>query len=259
MTDERLARALDVFLSCQEAGIDRPSALAANPDLADLLAPLFDGGGDDGDATEVAPSYGDHRVVREIGRGGSGVVYEAVQRSLGRRCALKVLGDGAGTDATQIARLRREALALAQLQHPHVVRVHDVGETGGRHWLAMDLVDGGTLADRITALRTGGGHRGGSLREMVEIVAAIADALEFVHRSGIVHRDVKPSNILLRADGTPLLSDFGLARGGAAPSVTVAGAIAGTPQYMSPSTSLAAARWCRRATCSRSGRRCASA
>ncbi|HEX5053283.1 MAG TPA: protein kinase [Planctomycetota bacterium] len=236
MTDERLARALEIFLGCQEAGGDRAATLAAHPDLVDLLVPLFDGdagAGDDGEA-EHATTFGDHRIVREIGCGGAGVVYEAVQRSLGRRVALKVLGEAAGANATQVARLRREALALAQLQHPNIVRVHDVGETGGRHWLAMDLVDGGTLADRIATLRAQGGHRGASLREVVEVVAAIADALEHVHRSGVLHRDVKPSNILLRGDGTPLLSDFGLARSDAAPTVTAVGVIAGTPQYMSP-------------------------
>ncbi len=231
MPDERLARALDVFLASQEAGVEPQQVLAAHAELADLLAPMFAGG--DASAAEP-PKFGEYRVVREIGRGGAGVVYEAVQCSLGRRVALKVLPDTSSANATQIARLRREALVLAQLQHPHIVRVHDVGETGGQHWLAMDLVDGGTLADRLGHLRAAGGHRGGSLRAVVEIVAAVAEALEHVHAAGIVHRDVKPSNILLRADGTPLLSDFGLARGDAALTVTAANAIAGTPQYMSP-------------------------
>jgi serine/threonine protein kinase len=190
MTDERLARALDVFLRCQEAGAEPSRALAENPDVADLLQLLFDGER----AAPAEVTFGDYRVEGELGRGGAGVVYRAVQRSLGRRVALKVLAAGAATDPTRVARFRREALALGSLEHAHVVRVFDVGETDGRHWLAMELVEGGSLADRIAALREGGGHRGGSLREVVECAAAVAAALDHVHRAGMLHRDVKPSN-----------------------------------------------------------------
>lgn len=229
--ESRLARAMDVFLDCQERGIERDQACLDHPDLAELLCLLWAGeiAADDADAQSA---YGQYRIVREVGRGGMGVVYEASQSSLGRRVALKVLG--ASPTPTQIVRFRREAMTLARLDHAHVVRVLDVGETGGRHWLAMELVDGRSLAARLDELRALGGHRGPSLRQLVESIAEVAQALEHVHAAGILHRDVKPSNVLLRSDGRALLSDFGLAHDAASPSMTQLGTLLGTPNYMSP-------------------------
>lgn len=224
---------MEVFLASQERGAARHEVVSSHPELAELLNLLFDGE-TEAAVDDEAQAFGDYRITREIGRGGMGVVYEASQRSLGRRVALKVLGLGVTVSPTQVARFRREALVLARLDHPHVVRVLDVGETAGRHWLAMDLVEGQSLDRRLAALRADGGHRGASLRDLVQAIAAIADALQHVHDQGILHRDVKPANILLRRDGHALLSDFGLARDDFAPTMTQVGVIAGTPHYMSP-------------------------
>jgi tetratricopeptide (TPR) repeat protein len=230
---QRLERALAVFLDSQERRLPREQVLAAHPELAELLAPLLDGEGAAADGGG-GPCFGPYRVRREIGRGGMGVVYEATHRALDRAVALKVLGHGFDASPGLIARFQREARTLARLDHPHVVRILDVGETGGHYWLAMELVDGCSLEARLDELRQAGGHRGASLRQLVEAIAAIADALQHVHAANLLHRDVKPSNILLRRDGHALLGDFGLARDDAAPSMTQVGVIVGTPHYMSP-------------------------
>lgn len=220
-----------VFLQCQDEGADPEQVLAAHGDLHDLLEPLLRPEPDPGPGPGV---LGDFELVREVGRGGMGVVHEARQRSLGRRVALKVLTADLSSDPTRLARFRREAVTLARLEHRHVVRVLDAGETDGRHWLAMEFVDGEALDQRLQRLRQGGGHRDGSRRQAVETVLAVADALQHVHELGILHRDVKPSNILLGNDGRVLLSDFGLARDERAPTLTQQGLLAGTPHYLAP-------------------------
>jgi tetratricopeptide (TPR) repeat protein len=237
--DSRLERAMQVFLDCQDRGVSAADAAKGHPELADLLAMLW-AEETPAAADETATTFGPFRLVREIGRGGMGVVHEAHQTSLGRRVALKVLGTGATATTTQLARFRREALTLARLDHPHIVRVVDVGETAGRHWLAMELVDGCSLAEHLETLRAAGKDHGAGMRTLVEGLANIADALQHAHEAGVLHRDVKPSNILLRRDGRMLLSDFGLARDDAAPSVTLAGTAVGTPNYMSPEQVVAA-------------------
>ncbi|MBL8748674.1 MAG: protein kinase [Planctomycetes bacterium] len=236
--DSRLERAMDVFLRSQADGVPQAEAIAQHPDLAELLTMLWaDGPPAEGAEGDVV---GPFRLVRELGRGGMGVVHEAHQTSLGRRVALKVLGTGATLTAAQVARFRREALVLARLDHSHVVRVVDVGENDGRHWLAMELVDGCSLAEHLDRLRTDRAAHRGELRSLVQGVAQIAEALQHVHDAGILHRDVKPSNLLLHRDGRWLLSDFGLARDDSAPTVTRVGATVGTPNYMSPEQVVAA-------------------
>ncbi len=215
------------------AGGDRATLLSTHPDLADLLAAMFED-----ESTEDTPAasertLGDFRILREVGRGGMGIVYEARQLSLDRRVALKVLPQEVTGSPTTLARFRREALTLARLDHPHVVGIHDVGETDGVHWLAMEFVEGRSLQHRLEFLQANG-HRDGTLRELVAVVADVADALHHAHAAGVVHRDVKPSNILLRDTGGAVLTDFGLARDASSPSVTALGAVAGTPHYMSP-------------------------
>ncbi len=236
--DSRLERAMDVFLRSQADGVPSAEAIAQHPELAELLTMLWaeepPAEGAEGDFV------GPFRLVRELGRGGMGVVHEAHQTSLGRRVALKVLGTGATLTASQVARFRREALVLARLDHPHVVRVVDVGETEGRHWLAMELVDGCSLAEHLDRLRADRAAHRGELRTLVQGIAQIAEALQHVHDAGILHRDVKPSNLLLHRDGRWLLSDFGLARDDNAPTVTRAGVTVGTPNYMSPEQVVAA-------------------
>ncbi len=270
----RLERAMSVFLSWQDRS-DRESApelLAGHPELHDLLEPLLEDelGAtlDDGPAQPSSAirsrRISDYRVVREIGRGGMGVVYEAHQESLDRRVALKVL-DARWTALPQtIARFRREAGTVGRLRHPGIVEVHGVGRDGDVHWFAMELVEGRSLdavvrefADRVPstlrgadllgiAPRSADGRTPGSSvpdqrllsapwpTAVARIVGEVAQALGYAHSQGVLHRDVKPSNVLLRTDGRALLVDFGLAREEALPAMTASGEFAGTPQYLAP-------------------------
>jgi serine/threonine protein kinase/WD40 repeat protein/tetratricopeptide (TPR) repeat protein len=208
---------------------------------------------------------GDFRILRELGRGGMGVVYEAEQVSLNRPVALKVLPLAATMDPRQLERFRHEARAAALLHHPHVVPVYGVGCERGVHYYAMQLIDGCSLADVIDTVRgtseaggpraAGGGevetrplavratvpiHRGRvSFRRVAELVAQAADALEYAHAMGVVHRDVKPANLLLDPAGNVWVTDFGLARLGAGPGLTISGDLLGTLRYMSPEQALA--------------------
>jgi eukaryotic-like serine/threonine-protein kinase len=171
-------------------------------------------------------------VEAVIGRGGMGVVYRARHRKLNRLVALKMILAGAYASSQDRARFQREAEAVAALRHPNVVQVYDSGEAGGRPYFTMEFVEGGTLAEKLagTPLPT---------RAAAELVATLTRAVELAHAKGIVHRDLKPANILLAADGTPKVSDFGLARhfeGG--PGLTATGARVGTPSYVAPEQAL---------------------
>jgi eukaryotic-like serine/threonine-protein kinase len=183
---------------------------------------------------ETPPSFGDYRVLREIGRGGMGIVFEAEQASPRRRVALKVLGTlgFAGSDIERM--LRREAQALARLEHPSVARIYDVGRLpDGRPYLAMELVDGQTLT------RYASDHAL-SRRDRLLLFTQLCDAVAFAHQRGVIHRDLKPSNVLVDKSGRPRVLDFGLARvldveGEAGVSVSVdTGRIRGTLAFMSP-------------------------
>jgi serine/threonine-protein kinase len=180
---------------------------------------------------EPAPTraFGDYEILREIGRGGMGVVYEVRQRSLGRRAALKVLGETRGDGQGELARFRAEAQAAARLDHPHIVGVYEVGEVDGRPFFSMRLVEGETLAQRLSR---------GPLpcRDAAALLIPVARAIDYAHRQGILHRDLKPSNILIDAQGAPHVADFGLAKRieAADASLTRSGAILGTPAYLSP-------------------------
>jgi hypothetical protein len=227
----RLERALQLYLDATATQQEPAAVLAANPELRDLLEPLF--------APDEVPAagperLGDFELLREVGRGGMGVVYEARQSSLGRRVALKILAPEFAVDPARVARFRREAATLAQATHPHVVTVLDAGVTEGRPWLAMEFIAGATLAARLQRLAADGGHAGASRRELLAVVLAIAEALQHLHGLGLVHRDVKPANVLLAADGRVLLADFGLARAGDAAPLTRTGMLAGTPHYLAP-------------------------
>jgi tetratricopeptide (TPR) repeat protein len=170
----------------------------------------------------------------EVGRGGMARVYSALQPELGRRVAVKVLSGGAGLDDSSRARVLREARVLARLRHPNVVTIFDSGEVDGSPYLIMELVEGGTLQDRLDQ---------GVLphREAAEVVRRLALAVDEAHSLGVVHRDLKPSNVLLaRPSGpegpaVPKLADFGLARDGTFDeSLTLTGQVIGTPSYMAP-------------------------
>jgi serine/threonine protein kinase/WD40 repeat protein len=225
------------------------------------------------EAESVTGVLGDFHILREVGRGGMGVVYEAEQVSLNRRVALKVLPLAATMDPRQLERFRHEARAAALLHHPHIVPVYGVGCERGVHYYAMQLIEGCSLAAVIEAWRSPPGlakepvgestgpysvGAGGAptrplaacstapvlrdpkrFRRAAELIAQAADALEYAHAMGVVHRDVKPANLLLDAGGNVWVTDFGLARLGVGPGVTVSGDLLGTLRYMSPEQALA--------------------
>ncbi len=169
-----------------------------------------------------------HCVIDELlGQGGMARVYRATQRNLDRTVAIKVLPPYYAADPGFVERFKLEARAMARLSHPHIVTVHDAGEENGRLYIVMEYINGGNLEDRMRSPLT--------LREIVRIVTEVASALTYAHANGIVHRDVKPVNVLLDTSGRAVLSDFGIAKVLATSAVlTQSGAGVGTPEYMSP-------------------------
>jgi serine/threonine protein kinase len=310
--DPRLLRATQEYLTELEAGRRprRADFLARFPDLATELAPYLDAldmvhtsapllrpssRKPADDALPVEP-LGDFRIVREIGRGGMGIVYEAVQMSLGRQVALKVLPFAAALDAKHLRRFQNEAQAAAHLHHTNIVPVYAVGCERGVHYYAMQLIEGQNLADLIgqmrlretgrarpanthgqpgagatgmrpraavsgrgleatgplspgtaqppafagateagVALSTQRASRGGSFyRTAAGLAAQAADALEHAHQLGVIHRDVKPANLLVDARGNVWVTDFGLAQFHTGAGLTRTGDLLGTLRYMSP-------------------------
>jgi serine/threonine protein kinase len=175
--------------------------------------------------SSVIPGY---EILATLGRGAMGVVYKAKQVSLERVVALKVLLGGSHASDEDRARFRTEALAVAQLQHPNVIQVYDVGEYDGVPFLAVEYVGGGNLQQYL-------GGKPLSVPGAVRLVYAVARAVGAAHAKGIVHRDLKPANILLTADGVPKVADFGLAKQSGATNYTATGAIIGTPSTCPPS------------------------
>jgi serine/threonine-protein kinase len=171
---------------------------------------------------------GRYEIVRELGHGAMGVVYEALDPTIGRRVALKAIRfDGIGTTADEAARrFKNEARAAGGLNHPNLVTVYDAGEDGGNLYLAMEFIEGSNLDELLRAQRTL------SPEKAIEIIRQVCAGLDFAHSKGIVHRDVKPANVMLGANGTVKITDFGIARAGEA--MTLTGQVIGTPHYMSP-------------------------
>jgi eukaryotic-like serine/threonine-protein kinase len=174
-------------------------------------------------------------VLGLLGRGGMGVVYKARHLRLGRPVALKMLSRQGETDPEYLARFRIEAEAVARLQHPNIVQIYDIGEVQGEPYLALELLEGGSLADRTRQAP----H---SPAEAARLTETLARAVHYAHGLGIIHRDLKPTNVLLTASGTLKISDFGLAKRldvapGAAPTVTQTGGFIGTPGYLAPEQS----------------------
>ncbi|MCA8948735.1 MAG: serine/threonine protein kinase [Planctomycetes bacterium] len=181
---------------------------------------------------------GDFRIVREVGRGGMGVVFEAFQESLSRKVALKVLPQAALLTGNQLRRFQREAQIAAKLHHSNIVPVFGSGETDGYHWYAMQFIDGDGLdAWRRQELER---QQGGSAiwRDRARFVAGVgeqvASALQYAHGQGTLHRDIKPANLLLDRDGHVWITDFGLAKALEAEGLTHSGDLLGTLQYMAP-------------------------
>jgi eukaryotic-like serine/threonine-protein kinase len=288
--DPRLMRAVEEYLGELESGRrpDRREFLRRYPDIAGPLAECLGGlelvhraavedkaprvNATDFEVGEGLPAnpLGDFKIVREIGRGGMGVVYEAVQLSLGRRVALKVLPFAAAFDARHLQRFHNEAQAAAQLHHTNIVPVYAVGSERGVHFYAMQLIDGQSLAAVIRQMRRHAGRPDGEdaapagrpaepasdmdtlsqvslalstqrsgrraefFRAAARLIVQAADALEHAHQFGIVHRDIKPANLLVDAHGRLWITDFGVAQFHAAAGLTQTGEVPGTLRYMSP-------------------------
>lgn len=175
---------------------------------------------------EAGTRVGDYEIVREIARGGMGVVYEAQQQSLGRRVAIKVVRGARFADPSELLRFRSEAEAIARLEHPGIVPVHEVAEHDGQQFFSMAYLGGGSLRDLETPMPP---------RRAAELVRRTCDAIHHAHTQNIVHRDLKPANVLLNESGEPRVSDFGLAKDVSEDSdLTHTGAILGTPGFMAP-------------------------
>jgi serine/threonine-protein kinase len=187
-------------------------------------------GGSDRDqaATASLLRLGDYELIQPLGRGAMGVVYEARQISLNRRVAVKMIRAGAFATEAEVQRFQNEAEAVAQLDHPRIVPIYEVGKIEDRHYFSMKLIPGGSLAHRLDAYRS-------DLRAAARIAIEVARGIQHAHERGILHRDLKPANILLDEQDQPQVTDFGLAkRFGGDSSLTESGAILGTPSYMAP-------------------------
>jgi tRNA A-37 threonylcarbamoyl transferase component Bud32 len=255
--DEVIADYLDAVRAGQQP--NPADWLARHPDLANELASFFaDRARFDKDAaplkaavpppgeapteppspTAVDPTlgtvryFGDYELLEEIARGGMGVVYKARQVSLNRIVALKMILAGQLAGEAEVQRFLREAQMAANLRHPHIVPIHEVGQHNGQHYFSMDFIEGKSLAELV---------RDQPLPplEAARLLVPVARAIHFAHKQGTLHRDLKPSNVLLDPFGRPLVTDFGLAKQMTTPDhpgnqLTATGAVLGTPSYMPP-------------------------
>jgi len=229
-----LETALDI-LPDSVAGVDssaEASGKAVDPGRMDDLS------GDNANAAtrtklarrvkKMVAELGDYQLLEEVGRGGQGVVFRARQRSLNRIVALKVIGLGQWATKAHLRRFRLEAEAAASLDHPCIVPIYEVGERGGQCYFSMKFVEGGQLDEVVK-------HTPLSVRQAVELIAKMARTVHYAHEHGILHRDIKPGNILLDGKGEPHLTDFGLARLVESESeITRTIDVLGTPSYMAP-------------------------
>jgi serine/threonine protein kinase/Flp pilus assembly protein TadD len=283
--DEQLQEAILTYLKAADGGlpISPQELLKRYPSLTAELTAFF------ADQSQLEPvlsplrgvrepipprSLGDFQILREVGRGGMGIVYQAEQISLGRRVALKVLPFAATMDPHHLQRFQNEARAAASLEHPHIVPVYGVGCERGVHYYAMKFIEGRTLATLIDEQRTGkSGDGSGKLTtahaetpladskrdtlaratssthaaprdpayfgRIAEWGIQAAEALEHAHSLGIVHRDIKPANLMIDSNGSLWVTDFGLARTASDAGLTITGDVLGTLRYMSPEQALA--------------------
>src|SRR5438874_4491730 len=179
-------------------------------------------------AAELLGELGDYELLEEVGRGGQGVVFRARQKSLNRTVALKVISLGQWASKAHLKRFRLEAEAAARLEHPSIVPIHEVGERDGSCYFSMKLVEGGQLDEVVRRTPM-------SIRQAAELIAKVARTVHYAHEHGILHRDIKPGNILLDQKGEPHLTDFGLARRvDTAGTMTRTLAVLATPSYMAP-------------------------
>src|SRR2546430_2255571 len=247
-----------IIIICRKCGAkifsDAPEALCARcvlkSALSDLAGASVAGGGDPGRvddpardetdavaaghnkkiarAAELLGELGDYELLEEVGRGGQGVVFRARQKSLNRTVALKVISLGQWASKAHLKRFRREAEAAASLEHPGIVPIHEVGERDGSCYFSMKFIEGGQVDEVIRRTPM-------SIRQAAELIAKVARTVHYAHEHGILHRDIKPGNILLDRKAEPHLTDFGLARLMESEStVTRTLEVLGTPSYMAP-------------------------
>ncbi len=234
-----MAAALDQAVEELRLGrpIDRAALAARFPQLTAALGALDRLGA----AAPAAPpslplSFAGYEVLGELGRGGMGVVYKARQLGLNRLVALKVILAAEHAGPEERARFKGEAESAARLQHPNIVQVYEVGEQGGRPFYSLELVEGGGLNTKLSGKPL-------PPREAAALVESLARAMHYAHERGVVHRDLKPANVLLTEDGTPKITDFGLAkRLDADRGQTRTGDVLGTPAYMAPEQAAGRAR-----------------
>ena len=196
-----------------EATVDLDPSLAAKPDST---------------APNRIRYFGDYEIIHELARGGMGVVFEARQVSLNRKVALKMILAGQLADDDAVRRFRIEAEAAANLDHPGIVPIYEIGQHDGQHYFSMGFVEGKSLSQRLAE---------GPLpaREAAALIRRVSEAIEYAHQHGVIHRDLKPANILLDRNGNPRITDFGLAKKLENDSgLTGSGQIMGTPSYMPP-------------------------
>ncbi len=233
-----LAAILDQYMAGLNAGSapDRRQLLEAHPALASQLEACLAGidfiNRATGGVAAEPVALGEFRIVREIGRGGMGVVSEAEQTTLKRRVALKVLRFGVVADQEAMQRFRREAETVARLHHTNIVPIFAVGSDRGVHYYAMQYIEGRSLAIVLAEMQQAGALPAPD--DVARWGLQAAEALAHSHLRGVIHRDVKPSNLLLDGEGVVWLTDFGLAKRADEVTLTVRGALIGTPRYMSP-------------------------
>ncbi len=212
----------------KQATVDfEPRAAGAGRPLRTVDVSVFDSEGSGGASNW--PKVAGYQILGELGRGGMGVVYKARQRGLHRLVALKMILAGAHAGELQLARFGIEAEAVARLQHPNIVQIHEVGQQEGLPYFSLEFVDGGPLDKKIAG-------KPQPHREAAQLIETLARAMHFAHKQGIIHRDLKPANILMTKDGVPKITDFGLAKRleESESSQTKSGTIMGTPNYMAP-------------------------
>jgi serine/threonine-protein kinase len=175
---------------------------------------------------------GRYRLLELLGQGATATVYRAYQESLERYVAIKFLRATLQENDGFRERFQREARHAASLQHPNIIQVYDFGRAIGSNYIVMEYIEGQTLQERLSELA--GENQKMPLPEVLRIVRETGQALSYAHQQGMIHRDVKPDNIMMRADGRVALMDFGLAKLVAAPHLTAEGEISGTPNYMAP-------------------------